>query len=524
VKKRDYNQWFSSPLIHEILSTYNGVGMRSARSTVSILQHRRPLQYSDLKEQTVRSWFDPDKKLYPKYMRLLESGQYVPGPGRERVFAAHPDVEQKIMEVLLQMRESNKTGVQVGRDTIRWVMKSIITERAPHLLDKLTLSNSFISLWAHKHMQWTYRVATTTASKVPDDWHQQGVQMGKRVAVAMATYDIHPSLVINADQVGLHLVPASTRTYETKGSRTVPLVGVDDKRQITVVVGSSLDGTLLPLQLIFTGKTDACLPKHTEETRKVGFHLTKTENHWSSLQTMQEFVEQVVVPHRKEKMRQHSLVDAHVVLLLDVWGVHIGAPFRNFIAEQHPYIHLVYIPPNCTSKLQVADVALNYPFKHGVKKRFNAWAAQIVDEQIRAGGEVIGIKPYCGMAAIKPQLLQWALESWKSLAAERLLILKGWQICLISLYDVNNSEERTKAMAAAIRQEIPAGDAVPDGREEEEPELDEDGFIAEESEDEEKTETQIMKERVFGERKSSRHSAPPQRMGYMLNSSQLKLS
>jgi hypothetical protein len=241
---------------------------------------------------------------------------------------------------------------------------------------------------------------------------------------------------------------------------------------------------------------------------------------------MQEFVEHIDLPHRREKMREHGLDDAHVVLLLDVWSVHIGAPFRNFLAEQHPYIHIVYIPPNCTSKLQVADVALNYPFKHGVKKRFNAWAAQIVDEQIRAGGEIVGIKPYSGMAAIKPQLLQWALESWRSLAVEKLLILKGWQMCLIAHYNVNSPEERVKAMAAAVRHEIAAGDAVPEGirKEDEDLELDEDGYIAEESEDEEKTETQIMKERVYGERKSSRRSAPPQRTGYMLNSSQLKLS
>jgi hypothetical protein len=91
------------------------------------------------------------------------------------------------------------------------------------------------------------------------------------------------------------------------------------------------------------------------------------------------------------------------------------------------------------------------------------------------------------------------------------------------LFDVNNAEQRTKAMAAAMRREIDA-EAVPEEAEEEEDEVDEDGFCAEESEDEEKSVRQIMKERVFGERRSSRASAPPQRTGFMLNSSQLKFS
>ena len=69
-----------------------------------------------------------------------------------------------------------------------------------------------------------------------------------------------------------------------------------------------------------------------------------------------------------------------------------------------------------------------------------------------------------------------------------------------------------------------ATDVIRVERSEEELEVDEEGFIAEESDDEEKTEKEIMKERVYGEKKSQRHTAPPQRTGYLLNSTQLKFS
>jgi hypothetical protein len=40
----------------------------------------------------------------------------------------------------------------------------------------------------------------------------------------------------------------------------------------------------------------------------------------------------------------------------------------------------VFVPPNCTSHLQVADVVLQRPFKAGLRNRFNEWAAGIITE------------------------------------------------------------------------------------------------------------------------------------------------
>ena len=329
------------------------------------------------------------------------------------------------------------------------------------------------------------------------------------------------------------MVPAGASTYEVKGSKQVSIAGLDDKRQITAVVASSLDGHLLPLQLIFTGSTDACLPPHTDATRNSGFHLTKSSSHWSSQATMQEWCRHILVPWRNKMIQQHNLPkDAAVVLQLDVWAVHISKEFRDFIGEKHSYIRLVYIPPNCTSKLQVADVVLNYPFKHGIKQRFNAWAAELIAEQV-ASGESIGIKPHLKMSRVKSKILEWALESWSSVKEEKLLILKGWHKCVVSLYNVNDKDEQKKATQQAIEKQLDASDAVPakaqncdlkELEENKEQDADGEGYCEEESEDEEKTEKQIMKEKIFGERKSSRDRKQTQTFGYQLSSEQLKFS
>ena len=55
----------------------------------------------------------------------------------------------------------------------------------------------------------------------------------------------------------INIVPAMAQ----KGAKRIEMIGLQDKRQITAVVCGTLSGEFLPLQLIYTGKTAACLLK-----------------------------------------------------------------------------------------------------------------------------------------------------------------------------------------------------------------------------------------------------------------------
>ena len=60
------------------------------------------------------------------------------------------------------------------------------------------------------------------------------------------------------------------------------LLMVTDKRQITVLLSCTMDGKLLPTQVIYAGKTPACLPKGDIPT---DWYLTYSENHWENEHT-----------------------------------------------------------------------------------------------------------------------------------------------------------------------------------------------------------------------------------------------
>jgi hypothetical protein len=72
------------------------------------------------------------------------------------------------------------------------------------------------------------------------------------------------------------------KTWDKRGSKDVGVFGGDDKRFIIACVSPSVDGALLPLQLIFQGTTKRVLPKThgVQIGLSHGFHFTMTNNHW----------------------------------------------------------------------------------------------------------------------------------------------------------------------------------------------------------------------------------------------------
>jgi hypothetical protein len=469
----------------------------------------------------VSGWFDEDKKLLPRFQKLLDGGGDASrGHGPPAALAAHPEVESEIKSTLRTLRQH---GTPVNHRIIRWIVRGVLELRVPQLLDSFRISAGWISNWARSEMQWSWRKSTTAASKLPADWEEQGVRMAMRLAAQIEMYDVHTSLVVNLDQTGVHLVPASFWTYDTAGSTSVAVVGAEDKRQITAVVASSLYGDMLPLQLIFQGKTERCHPPTTPSSKSARVHITHSPNHWSSVETMQQWVDSVLIPYAERCIRRFELrADAAIILVLDVWAVHTSEEFRMYLRQKHPRIHLVFVPANCTSKLQVADVALQRPFKSHIRELFNTWAASQIKEQIAAGPEkVVGFAGCFGMAKLKPLVLQWCVDSWQRLCDDNSFAAQGWYNCCLSLFDVNDPQKRKTALAAVARKELDAHN-IPDGAEADP--VDSDEAESDNESNDEDDELDTSKIINFGERRSSRPRAPRQRFGGGVNPLQIALT
>src|SRR5258708_2901011 len=69
------------------------------------------------------------------------------------------------------------------------------------------------------------------------------------------------------------------------------------------------------------------------------------------------YFEHIIQPYIKEKIAASKLPpSSKAIVILDCWSVHRSEEFRMKIRTKYRNIELLFIPPNCTSKLQVADV------------------------------------------------------------------------------------------------------------------------------------------------------------------------
>ena len=131
------------------------------------------------------------------------------------------------------------------------------------------------------------------------------------------------------------------------------------------------------------------------------------------------------------------------------------------------------------------------------------------------------------MSVVKPLALQWCIESWQRLSADKTFVAQGWYRSCTSLYDVNDPEKRRQALAAVARGELDAH-AVPEGAEPDpgesaasDSESDSESDHESNDEEDELDTSQIVRE---GTRRSTRAKTPVRRSGYMLNSQQIAMT
>jgi hypothetical protein len=184
-RAKHYTKWLESPYINDILNAFKRTG--SARRALTLLLREAPdSRYEHLSHNTIGNWFDERGQLLPKVREQL-SAKPSRGVGSARTFANVPAVEDEIKRHLLLMREA---GTPINSRIIRWVMVAVCTKMKPSLLEEISFSQQFISSWVRQQLSWRWRARTTTASKLPLDWAQQGIEMARRVAANMEMHKV----------------------------------------------------------------------------------------------------------------------------------------------------------------------------------------------------------------------------------------------------------------------------------------------------------------------------------------------
>ena len=211
------------------------------------------------------------------------------------------------------------------------------------------------------------RKATKAARKLPPDFPDVKLGFLQRIKDEVLTNSIPLALVLNFDQTSSKLVPVSEWTMEKQGSRQVAVLEKEDKREITVLLTVTATGRLLPPQVIYQGKTPGCHPK---VTFPAPWNITHRESHWSTEETMLEYVDQVLVPYVSHTRQELELADDHCAFaIFDVFHAHRCDSFLKKLSSHN--IYQVFVPAGCTGELQPLDLSVNEEFKAAMKSSFS---------------------------------------------------------------------------------------------------------------------------------------------------------
>ena len=117
-----------------------------------------------------------------------------------------------------------------------------------------------------KSLNWSKRRATTSKVRLFTQLlAKEKFTFQKAITKAIQGNDIPPDLVINLDHTPSCYVSPGKYSFHFKGSKHVPVKGVDDKRHIAVTFGVSAVGDFLPTQVIYVGKRNAFCRNSTSQ-------------------------------------------------------------------------------------------------------------------------------------------------------------------------------------------------------------------------------------------------------------------
>ena len=166
------------------------------------------------------------------------------------------DLDEKLIKFLKAIRA--KGGV-VNIHVVRATTDALIGRNPSSSmhLQNFSKSRSWVQS-LYRRMGYTRRASTTSRPPAPEglcsecrrDYLQDIDSKIKKCGIP-------PELVLNSDQTPSSYVHVSVgkSTMARKGSTTIPIKGVTDKRAITLNFVVTLANDFLPMQVIYTGKT-----------------------------------------------------------------------------------------------------------------------------------------------------------------------------------------------------------------------------------------------------------------------------
>ena len=411
------------------------VGKYAAENGTTNAIRRFSKDMPNLKESTIRGW----KTVYLcELTSKLKAGdedtavERLPVKPKGRPLLLGPELDRQVQDYLISLREAGgvvNTSIAIAAATgiVRRHDSNLLAVNGGHII--------LTKHWAQYLLQRMGYVKRKASSKVKitvENLASLKEQYLFDIRGVVDMEEIPHDLIINWDQTAVHYVPVSNWTMAMEGSEKVPIAGIDDKRQITLVLAATMSGKLLPCQVVYQGKTKACLPSVTFPG---DWDVTFSPNHWCNELTMEHYIQNIITPYVKDTRKKLKLDVNHRALCI----------FDNFKAQctdrilqllENNNIDTVFVPPNCTGELQPLDLSVNKSVKDFLRSKFQEWYSSEVFRSYQASSSQIEPVKF-PMSQMKPLGAQWLMDLYDHLLAHPDIIKNGFKDA--GIFDIFNS-------------------------------------------------------------------------------------
>lgn len=421
--------WFNPFLWEQI----NGAVLQAnwqIASALRLLMSWNPGTFRFLHHQVVSRWMTPRvgtgldmvRQWKESTLRRVEEGRAPIINNRAGILDRYPSVKNAIIQ---QLRAIRATGCRITLIGAKAIIIAFVNRDASALLTDTawTVSDSWTRGFLRNTLGWSWRRGTTAAQKLPDDWHVDAVKVCLRFAYLMRLYRIPSCFVLNMDETGVLLQPGGDVTYHEIGASEVPITGAEDKRQFTLLCTIAMGGELLPFASLWKGSTDRSLPKAVDEFYNLCIEtghkfFPAGEKHWSTIETMMQWVLQIVLPYRERILEKNpQYLHVPMILFLDVYWSHRADSFLDWLdgLKAHTGFQFIvmFVPANTTSVCQPCDVSLQRPVKHELRRQHMATAVLETSAQLERGFLPGQVKLDISLPHLRNQTPRWLYNTHK---------------------------------------------------------------------------------------------------------------
>ncbi|KAJ5079981.1 hypothetical protein M0811_14259 [Anaeramoeba ignava] len=173
-------------------------------------------------------------------------------------------------------------------------------------------------------------------------------------------FKIDHSFIFNVDETNVQFFTTSN-SIGNKGKSGKSICVHNTKQTITMIAAIAADGTkMIPTFIIKAKSGIRLIPQLQKKFSKCYF--LNSNSGWSNTFIMIKWLEEVLIPHIKDKMKQENNCDIpDSILVLDRFAAHRDKDFLK-VCEKNK-IRIIHVPSHMTGLLQPLDKSVFGPFK-----------------------------------------------------------------------------------------------------------------------------------------------------------------